>query len=52
MKSTGDIRMCIDIRKVNHNTEFDRYPNQNTEELLMKIEKSEYISTVDAVSGY
>src|SRR3989442_10843649 len=52
MKPSGDVRMCIDYRKLNQNTVFDRYPTPNTEELLLKIDQSRYITTLHAVSGH
>src|SRR3989442_254081 len=52
MKPSGDMRRCIDYRKLNQNTVFDRYPTPNTEEILLKIEQFRYITSLDGVSGY
>lgn len=45
-------RMCIDYRNLNANTIDDRYPLPNITELLDKLGRCQYFSTLDLASGF
>lgn len=51
-KKDGSLRLCIDYRKLNDMTTEDRYPMPRVEELLEKLGKAKYISTLDLTKGY
>ena len=51
-KKDGGTRVCIDYRKLNTVTEEDRYPMPRIEEMLEKLGKAEFISTLDLSKGY
>ena len=51
-KKDGETRVCIDYRKLNTVTEEDRYPMPHIEEMLEKLGKTEFISTLDLSKGY
>ena len=43
----GSLCLCVDYRRLNTVTEDDRYPMPRVDELLEKLGKSTYISTLD-----
>lgn len=45
-------RMVIDYRKLNEQTIDDKYPLQNITDLLDKLGKSQYFTTLDLANGY
>lgn len=45
-------RMCIDYRNLNATTVDDRYPLPNITELLDKLGRCQYFSTLDLASGF
>ena len=51
-KSDGTRRFCIDLRKVNAVTEPDAYPLPNMQDILRKLRKAKFISTLDLKSAY
>ena len=51
-KKDGGTRVCIDYRKLNTVTEEDRYPMPRIKEMLEKLGKAEFISTLDLSKGY
>lgn len=51
-KKDGSLRLCVDYRKLNTVTEDDRYPMPRVDELLEKLGRSAYISTLDLTKGY
>uniref|UniRef100_K7EX43 Gypsy retrotransposon integrase-like protein 1 n=1 Tax=Pelodiscus sinensis TaxID=13735 RepID=K7EX43_PELSI len=51
-KSDGTMRFCIDFRKVNAISRFDAYPMPRVNELLERLGKAHYISTLDLTKGY
>ena len=51
-KPGGNVRLCVDYRKVNAVTTPDIYPLPRIEELLEAISSSHYISTLDLSKGY
>lgn len=45
-------RLVIDYRKLNEKTVNDKYPLPNITEILDKLGKSQYFTTLDLASGY
>jgi transposase InsO family protein len=51
-KKDGDIRMCVDYRKLNAVTKRAVYPIPATQQLLDCLSGSQYFSTLDLSQGY
>ena len=51
-KKDGDIRVCIDYRKVNAKNKFDAYRMPRIDEMLDNIGQSCYITMLDLVKSY
>ena len=51
-KKTGDLRLCVDYRKVNKKTTKDAYPLPLPDEVQDRLAKSTVFSTLDLQSGY
>ena len=51
-KKDGNIRMCVDFRRLNSVTPADAYPMPRADELIDKIGKAKYITTLDLSKGY
>uniref|UniRef100_A0A3B1IZ75 ribonuclease H n=1 Tax=Astyanax mexicanus TaxID=7994 RepID=A0A3B1IZ75_ASTMX len=51
-KKTGDVRLCIDYRKLNLQTIKDAYALPNLEETLSALAGSKWFSVLDLKSGY
>lgn len=51
-KKNGDVRICIDARKINQRIIPDRECPMNIEEILMKFEGARYLSSIDLTAGY
>jgi transposase InsO family protein len=51
-KKNGELRLCVDYRKLNRNTRKDAYPLPRIEESLDALKGSAYFSTMDLASGY
>ena len=51
-KKDGTIRFCIDFRQVNAQSQFDAYPMPRLEDLIERLGKARYITTLDLCKGY
>jgi len=51
-KKTGDLRMCVDYRKLNANTRKDAYPLPRVEESLDALADSKWYTSLDLAAGY
>jgi len=51
-KKNGDIRVCIDARKINQRIIPDRERPMNIEDILIKFKGSKYLSSIDLTAGY
>ncbi|CAM5120402.1 unnamed protein product [Natator depressus] len=51
-KPDGEIRFCVDYRKLNAVTRPDNYPMRRTDELLEKLGQAQFISTLVLTKGY
>ncbi|CAL9707672.1 unnamed protein product [Knipowitschia caucasica] len=52
LKKDGSLRICIDFGKINAVSEFDAYPMPRIDELLERIGRAQYITTLDLCKGY
>ncbi len=51
-KPDNTLRFCNDFRKLNDVSTFDGYPMPRVDELLDRLGKARYISTIDLTKGY
>ncbi|XP_057195726.1 uncharacterized protein LOC130557734 [Triplophysa rosa] len=51
-KQDGTLRFCNDYRKLNEVSSFDGYPMPRVDELLDRLGRARYISTLDLTKGY
>ncbi|CAJ0924600.1 unnamed protein product [Ranitomeya imitator] len=51
-KPDGSIRFCNDFRKLNAVSKFDAYPMPRVDELIDRLGKARYITTLDLTKGY
>ncbi|CAM4615822.1 unnamed protein product [Lepidochelys olivacea] len=51
-KPDGEIHFCVDYHKLNAVTRPDNYPMPHTDELLEKLGRAQFISTLDLTKGY
>ncbi|XP_041102688.1 uncharacterized protein LOC121313985 [Polyodon spathula] len=51
-KKDGSTRFCVDFRKVNAISKFDAYPMPRVDELLDRLGKARFLSTLDLTKGY
>jgi ribonuclease HI len=51
-KKNGEIRLCVDFRKLNKCSKKENYPLPNMEHLLQRISGASVISFLDGFSGY
>ncbi|XP_041923983.1 uncharacterized protein K02A2.6-like isoform X2 [Alosa sapidissima] len=51
-KKSGDVRLCVDYRKLNNQTIKDAYALPNVEETFSALSGSQWFSVMDLKSGY
>jgi transposase InsO family protein len=51
-KTSGKMRLCLDSRKLNEVTAHDPYPLPHLHRILGRLEKSNYLSTVDLSDAF
>ena len=51
-KPSGDLRICVDYRKLNEATKGASYPLPNMTETLDRLADAKFFTTIDMVSGY
>ena len=51
-KQDGSVRVCVDFRAINKHTKRDRYPLPRIDELLAKVGKASFLTTLDLSKGY
>lgn len=51
-KPNGDVRLCMDYRRLNQITSQDVYPLPNIEHLVQRVAKARFITTMDLTKGY
>ncbi len=51
-KPDGTLRFCNNFRRLNEVSEFDEYPMPRVDELLDRLGRARYISTLDLTKGY
>lgn len=51
-KKDGGVRFCTDFRKLNSVSRFDSYPMPRIDELVERLGKAHYMTTLDLCKGY
>ncbi len=51
-KKDGTLRFCVDFSKLNAVSAFDPYPMPRVDELIERLGKAKYLSTLDLCKGY
>ncbi len=51
-KKTGDLRFCVDYRRLNSQTVKDKYPLPRIDDTLDYLHGARYFTTIDLFSGY
>ena len=51
-KKDGALRICVDFRRLNAISKYDAYPMQRIDELVDKLGKARFVTTVDLTKRY
>ncbi|KAG5852333.1 hypothetical protein ANANG_G00061280 [Anguilla anguilla] len=51
-KKNGSLRFCIDFRYLNSVSKFDSYPTPRIDDLIDRLGKAKYLTTIDLCKGY
>lgn len=52
LRKDGTLRFCVDFSKLNAISAFDLYPMPRVDELVERLGKARYLSTLDLCKGY
>ena len=51
-KKTGELRMCVDFRALNSNTQLDVFPLPRISDLLDRLGRATVFSSIDLAHAY
>ena len=51
-KKDGSLRLCVDFRKLNQESQMDAYPMPRVDDIIDRLGKAKYFSTLDLTKGY
>ena len=51
-KKDGTMRMCVDYRRLNEHARIDAYPMPRVDDLIDRLGKAKFITTLDLARGY
>ena len=51
-KNDGGLRLCVDYRRLNSLSRVDAYPMPRVDEMIDRMGKAKFISTLDLTKGY
>ena len=51
-KKDGSLRICVDYRRLNAITRVDSYPMPRIDELIERLGKARFVTTIDLTKGY
>ncbi len=51
-KKNGSLRFCLDFRKLNSVSKFNPYPMPRVDELVERLGRAAYLTTLDLCKGY
>ena len=51
-KKEGSLRLCVDYRQMNAVTQMDAYPMPRIDDLIDRLGRARYITTLDLTRGY
>ena len=52
IKQTGEVRLCLDARRLNERTRRDAYPLPHQDRILSRLGSSKYLSTIDLTKAF
>lgn len=52
VKPTGEIRLCLDARRLNERTKRDAYPLPHQDRILSRLGSCKYLSTIDLTKAF
>ena len=52
IKPTGEVRLCLDARRLNERTQKDAYPMPHQDRILSGLGTSKYLSTIDLTKDF
>ena len=52
VKPNGQVRICVDLKKLNQNVEIESYIIPTIDDIILKVRYSKVFSKLDAASGY
>lgn len=52
LKPTGEVRLCLDARRLNERTQRDAYPLPHQDRILSRLGSCRYLSTIDLTKAF